>query len=187
MEAIILSGMPAVGKTTVAGIVAKRLGLKFLGISDILKEMAGELGYKTAGEGWWDTEEAMRFCEERKRTPDFDKRADEMLVNKAKAGNVVITSYTAPWICEYGIKVWLSGSLEKRAQRMSERDKIPFDECIKIEKKREEENYNLYKHLYGIEFGKDMKPFELRINTDDISAEQVADVIIKYVKDKSKK
>lgn len=120
MEAIILSGMPAVGKTTVAGIVAKRLSLKFLGGSDILKEMAAELGYKITGEGWWDTEEGIRFSKERERIPDFDKRTDEMLVNKAKAGNVVMTSYTLPWICPHGIKIWLSGSVEKRAERMAE-------------------------------------------------------------------
>ena len=187
MEAIVLSGMPAVGKTTVAGIVAKRLGLRFLGGSDILKEMAGELGYKITGEGWWDTEEGMRFLAERKRIPDFDKKADEMLIKRAKEGNVVMTSYTLPWICEYGIKVWLSASVEKRAERMAERDKIDFKECINIEKKREMENYKLYKQLYGIEFGRDMKPFGLIINTDDISAERVADAIIKYVEFRSKK
>ena len=186
MEAIILSGLPAAGKTTVGGIVAKKLGLKFMGGGDILKEMAEELGYVVTGEGWWDTEEGMKFAEKRKQIQDFDKKVDEKLIKKAKNGDVVMTSYTMPWICEYGVKVWLSGSIEKRAERMSERDKREISECIEIIKERDAKNAKIYKELYGVDFGKDLKPFDINIDTDNIDAEKVADILMEFIKNRVK-
>ena len=184
MDAIIISGLPAAGKTTVGGIVAKKLGLKVIGGGDVLKEMAEGLGFKVTGEGWWDTPEGMKFLERRKQISDFDKKVDEMLIKKAKTGNVVITSYTMPWICEYGIKVWLSGSAEKRAERMAERDSSTVEFCLSITKERDEKNYKLYKSLYGIEFGKDLKPFDINIDTDNIDADKVADILIEFIKNR---
>jgi cytidylate kinase len=184
MDAIIISGLPAAGKTTVGGIVAKKLGLKVIGGGDVLKEMAEELGFKVTGEGWWDTTEGMKFLERRKQTSDFDKEADKRLIKKAKAGNVVITSYTMPWICDCGIKVWLSGSAEKRAERMAERDNNTLEACVRIVKERDEKNYRLYKNLYGIEFGKDFKPFDINIDTDNIDADKVADILIEFIKNR---
>ncbi len=49
MEAIIVSGMPAVGKTTVSKLLADALGLRVVGGGDVLKEMAAEEGYKPGG------------------------------------------------------------------------------------------------------------------------------------------
>jgi cytidylate kinase len=71
MQTIILSGMPAVGKTTVARIIASKLGLKLVGGGDTLKEIALEEGYNAVGDDWWDTEEGMRFMEERSGSPEF--------------------------------------------------------------------------------------------------------------------
>jgi CMP/dCMP kinase len=187
MDAIIISGLPAAGKTTVGGIVGKKLGLKVVGGGDVLKEMAEELGFKVTGEGWWDTPEGMKFMERRKQISDFDKRADALLIKKAKAGDVIITSYTMPWICDYGIKVWLSGSAEKRAERMAERDKSTLEFCIDMVKQRDEKNYRLYKSLYGIEFGKDLKPFDINIDTDNIDADKVADILIEFIKNRKTK
>ena len=45
MEAIIISGKPAAGKTTVAQIIAERLHIKTIGGGDILKELALERGF----------------------------------------------------------------------------------------------------------------------------------------------
>ena len=42
MNAIIVSGMPAVGKTTVSKLLGDALGLKVVGGGDVLKEMAAE-------------------------------------------------------------------------------------------------------------------------------------------------
>ena len=182
MKAIIISGMPAVGKTSVSRQVAESLGTPLVGGGDVLKEMAVEEGYTPGGEDWWDKGDGMKFLQERKRSPNFDKEVDARLLKKAKQGDVVITSYPVPWLTEDGIKVWLSGTVESRASRMSKRDGIGVAECKEILSVRDQENYGLYKKIYGIEFGKDLKPFDLVVETDAIDESRVAEIVIKYLK-----
>ncbi len=181
MKAIIISGMPAVGKTTVSRQVAGALKTTMVGGGDVLKEMAVEQGYTPGGDDWWDRGEGMKFLQERKRSPDFDKEVDARLLQKAKKGNVVITSYPVPWLTSDGIRVWLSGSVDSRAARMSRRDGIPIAKCREILSVRDLENYKLYKKIYAIEFGRDLKPFELVVETDNIDESRVAEIVIKYV------
>ncbi len=182
MKAIIISGMPAVGKTTVSRKVAESLSVPLVGGGDVLKEMAVEEGYTPGGEDWWDTGDGMKFLQERKKSPDFDKQVDARLLHKAKKGDVVITSYPLPWLSKVGTKVWLSGSVESRARRMAKRDRLSFTECRKILSVRDLENAKLYKKIYDIEFGKDLVPFDLVIDTESLDESKVAKVVLRYVK-----
>ena len=179
-----MSGMPAVGKTTVSKKVAEALGLPLVGGGDVLKEMAVEEGYTPGGEDWWDKGEGMKFLQERKKSPDFDREVDSRLLQKAKKGDVVITSYPVPWLTKEGLKVWLSGSVRSRAARMSRRDSLPISKCRQILSIRDLENYKLYKKIYGIQFGKDLGPFDLVVETDEIDEDRVAKIVIRYVKDR---
>lgn len=185
MDAIIVSGMPAVGKTTVAKRVGRSLKLRVVGGGDVLKEMATEEGFSPGGEDWWDTAEGIQFLKKRKSSPSFDKEVDERLLNKARAGNLVITSYTLPWLSEYGIKLWLSGGARSRARRMAKRDHLEESRCRAIVAIRDRENHALYKKIYGIEFGKDLEPFDLIIDTDEIEEVNVARIVLEYVKNRS--
>ncbi len=182
MKAIIISGMPAVGKTTVSKMVAKELGKPVVGGGDVLKEMAVEEGYIPGGDDWWDKGEGMKFLEERKRKSGFDKEVDARLIQKAKKGDVVITSYPVPWLTEDGLKVWLSGSVKSRAARMSKRDGISVSKCLDVLSIRDVENRKLYKKIYDIDFGRDMRPFDLLVDTETISEDKVAEIILVYVK-----
>ena len=62
-KSIIISGPPAIGKTTVAKGLAKEFGMQNLSGGDVLKEMAQERGFQTRGADWWDTKEGMTFLE----------------------------------------------------------------------------------------------------------------------------
>ena len=178
MKAIILCGMPAVGKTTVAKIIASKLRLKLVGGGDILKEIAVEEGYNAVGDDWWDTSEGMRFMQERAGSSEFDKEVDRRLLAKANKGDVVMTSYTLPWLSKAGVKVWLSGTERSRAERMAKRDSSSPEECAKVIEARDRENYALYKKLYGIDFGKDLAPFSIVVGTDGVPAADVAEEVL---------
>ncbi len=185
MEAIIISGMSAVGKTSVSKTVSKALGISAVGGGDVLKEMAVEEGYLSGGGDWWDTKEGMSFLKERKKSSGFDKEVDSRLLQKAKRGGVVITSYPLPWLVEKGLKVWLSGSAKSRARRMAKRDGMTVPQCLRVISVRDRENYKLYKKIYGIEFGKDLRPFDLVVNTDPIDESRVAEIVLHYVKNRT--
>jgi cytidylate kinase len=144
--------------------------------------MAVEEGYSPGGEDWWDRGEGMKFLRQRKKSPDFDREVDARLMQKAKKGDVVITSYPVPWLTKEGVKVWLSGSVKSRAARMSRRDGLPVSKCKEVLSVRDEENYKLYKKIYGIEFGMDLRPFDLVVETDAIDEGKVAEIVIQYVK-----
>lgn len=173
---IIISGLPAVGKTTVARALATKFNLKQYSGGDVLKEMAVTKGYTMSGNDWWDTEQGIKFLAERKSNPDFDKQVDNKLVEVANQGGAVITSYTLPWLANNAVKFWLKGSRENRAKRMASRDKISNEEALKIIAMRDEENKKLYHDLYGIKFGEDLSVFDYVINTDQLSVDGVIDI-----------
>ena len=176
IRSIIISGPPAVGKTTIAKAIAEEFGLTHLSGGDILKELAEEEGFKTGGDDWWDTQEGMNFLSQRQENSEFDKKVDDKLKKHFLDGNVVITSYTLPWLVEGGVKIWLEGSKENSAQRMTTRDNLSKDNALEIVQKRYQENKKIYKALYGFEFGKDLSLFDKVIETDGLNASQVLDI-----------
>ena len=184
---IVISGWPAVGKTTIASALAQEFGLTMYNGGDILKMLAREKGYSTETEksDWWDTPEAKKFMTERKRDPSFDKRVDKKLEEILESENAVITSYTLPWLVGDTmqiIKFWLKGSPRSRARRMANRDGIVEVEAEKIVNLRDNENIKIYKNLYGFTFGEDLSVFDYALNTDLLSLEaliEVAKLIVK--------
>ena len=92
-KSIVVSGLPAIGKTTVAKGLASEFSLQYLSGGDILKELASEQGFSSDGNDWWDTEEGMQFLNQRKDNPEFDKKVDDRLKTLFQNGGVVITSY----------------------------------------------------------------------------------------------
>jgi CMP/dCMP kinase len=175
---IVISGWPAVGKTTMAVELARIFNLKLYSGGDILKFLADAKGYSTSSHDWWDTDEAKRFMEERKSDPSFDKQVDSKLIQIIKSENALITSYTLPWLVEERgvIKIWLKASQENRARRMANRDNISYTEAKKVIQIRDSENINIYKKLYGFDFGEDLKVFDFCLNTDVLSLNSLIEV-----------
>jgi cytidylate kinase len=178
---IVISGWPAVGKTTIACKLAEEFGIVMYNGGDILKMLAEEdKGYSVKRDDWWDTIEAKKFMEERKSDPSFDKKVDKKLIQIVKKGGAVITSYTLPWLVVDEsviiIKFWLRGSPENRAKRMANRDSISFAEAKRITKLRDEENKRIYYRLYGFRFGEDLTVFDYVLNTDRLSLDSLVEI-----------
>ena len=174
-KSVVVSGPPAIGKTTVAKGLAREFNLTHLSGGDILKEIASEQGFSSTGDDWWDTEEGMEFLDQRKKNPEFDKKVDEKLKTLFQSGGVVITSYTLPWIVDGGIKIWLAGAVENSAKRMQNRDNLTEHDALNVVKKRFSENKIIYKALYNFEFGEDLSVFDKIIETDGLNATEVLD------------
>ncbi len=178
MRSIVVSGPPAVGKTTAAEAIASRFNMRYYSGGDILKSLAASKGYRVSGSDWWDNEDGMKFLAERERNPEFDKQVDSYLLNLLKEGDIVVTSYTLPWLLrDRCIKIYLKGSREKRASRMAIRDNMNYEDALRIITIRDERNRMLYKNLYNIDIYNDLTVFDFVINTDDLDAAGVIDIV----------
>ena len=170
---ICISGLPGCGKSTVAKKLARKYRLKYISGGDALKELAVEAGFKPSGEDWWETEEGRRFLNKRLEDPDFDRRVDEKLIEAAKQGDVILDSWTMPWLFDEGFKIWLDASLEVRASRAAKRDKISLEKAKELILEREEKTREIYIRLYGFKLGEDFSPFHIVLDTDKLNADEV--------------
>ena len=164
------------GKTTVGKGLAAEFGLRYLSGGDVLKEMARKQGFEPDGDDWWDTQQGMEFLGQRENNPTFDKELDHRLMSLFEQGGIVITSYTLPWLIKGGIRIWLDGSHASSTRRMQFRDHMSTTKAFEVTKRRFDKNKALYRNLYDFEFGYDRDVFDLKIDTDNLTAQQVIDV-----------
>jgi len=174
---ICISGLAGSGKSTAARRIAKHYGLKFYSGGDALKVVASEMGYSVSERGWWETEDGIRFLEERLRNPDIDKKVDEKMMMWAKEGNVVLDSWTMPWLLKEGFKIWLDASEEIRAARIAKRDKISFEEALKRMREREARTKEIYRRLYGFKLGEDFEPFHVILDVNNLNEDEVFEAL----------
>ena len=176
-----ISGMAGTGKSTLAKKLAHKYGLKYYSGGDALKALAAEEGYDTAGRGFWESPEGLRFLERREKDARFDKAVDEKLLEYAKIGNVLLDSWTMPWLVKSGFKIWLLASMERRAERVARRDRFTVEEAVQMLKEKEAKTKGIYKELYGFNLGEDFKPFDLVLDTDNLNAEEVFQVLCNVI------
>jgi cytidylate kinase len=170
---ICISGMTGSGKSTVAKRLAAKYGLDFFSGGNALKTLAQEEGYNPDVTGWWETAEGLRFLEQRMGDPAFDRRIDEKLLELAAEGNVVLDSWTMPWLLKEGFKIWLEASPQVRVKRVVNRNDISIEEAIKALKEKDERTRQIYNGLYGFDLGHDLSPFNLVLATDELDPDEV--------------
>jgi cytidylate kinase len=178
---ICISGMAGTGKSTLSKKLAKKYNLKCYSGGDALKELAKVEGYDASREGWWETPDGLNFLKKRAGDPKFDRAVDAKLLEYAGKGNVLLDSWTMPWLLKEGFKIWLMASIEKRAARVAERDGITPDEAIKVLKEKEESTKSIYQKLYGFILGEDLAPFDLVLDTDQLNVEEVFEVLCRVI------
>jgi cytidylate kinase len=173
--------MAGTGKSTLAKKLAKKYNLHYYSGGDALKELAEAEGCNASVEGWWETSEGLRFLERRKGDPSFDKAVDNKLMEYAHRGNVLLDSWTMPWLLNAGFKIWLSASVEKRAERIAKRDGISPEQAMSMLKAKERNTKAIYKKLYGFSLGEDFEPFHFILDTDNLDSNEVYRVLCDVV------
>lgn len=176
-----ISGLAGTGKSTLSKKIAEKYNLKYYSGGDALKALANEEGYDVSDEGWWESPLGLRFLKERLNDPKFDKAIDEKLLEYASQGEVLLDSWTMPWLLDGGFKIWLSASFDKRVQRVAIRDEMTISQASEVLREKEAQTKTIYKNLYGFDLGDDLKPFDLVLDTDNLSASEVFLVLCKVI------
>lgn len=170
---ICISGLAGSGKSTLARRLAEKYKLDYVSGGDALRALAAEEGYRNPRCGWWESNEGLRFLDERTEDNTFDEAVDRRLVRMASKGNVVLDSWTMPWLLKHAFKMWLEASPEKRAKRISQRDRISYVDALTALKRKEKKTKAIYKKLYGFNLGEDFAPFDFILDTNNLRSHQV--------------
>jgi cytidylate kinase len=170
---ICVCGMTGSGKSTVAKRLAEKYGLGYFSGGNALKGLAQEEGYDSDFRGWWESPQGLKFLQQRMGNHAFDQKIDEKLLKLAERGNVVLDSWTMPWLFDCGFKIWLEASIEVRAKRVVKRDNISVEEAVKALKEKDQKTWAIYKSLYGFDLGHDLSPFNLILATDELEPDEV--------------
>lgn len=170
-------GLAGSGKSTLARRVAEKYRLRYYSGGDALMSLALEQGYSPLERGWWESKEGLSFLEKRWKDPRFDEAIDRKQLEMAEKGNVVLDSWTMPWLLKKGFKIWLEASSEKRAQRIAGRDRISFDEALEALNQKEKQTRAIYRKMYGFSLGEDFEPFNFILDTETLNAEEVFQVL----------
>ncbi len=178
---VCISGMAGTGKSTVSKKIAEKYNLTYYSGGDALKALAADEGYDSNSSGWWESSEGLGFLETREKNLKYDKLVDTKLLKFAQQGNVLLDSWTVPWLINYGFKIWLLASIDKRAERIAQRDKMVKSKALKVLKEKEARTKNIYKTLYGFKLGEDFTPFNLVLDTEKLNAKEVFDVLCKVM------
>jgi len=173
---VAISGPPAVGSTSVAKAVAKRLGLPLLVVGKLQKKLVRTRNESRAALLSWRT----KYGSDRKT----HIARDMMQVERAKRGNVVICSKLAIHflkdITQY--KVWLAAPLAVRAERAAERDGTSIKETLQEIRERESIERREWKRIYGFDYFYQRKIADLVVNSSNLTLKQTVDKIVRFVK-----
>ena len=175
---ITISGKPGSGKSTVAKLIAKKLGLKHYSMGDLQRSIAKEMGI---------TIKEMGRLEE--QSGEIDKQIEKMQTELGeKEEDFIIDSRLGYHFIPNSIKIFLDvnewESVERIIGDKREEEKFVDDksakkdiiERISSEKKR-------FKEYYNLDF-ENPDNYDLVVDTSDINAEVVADKILKFIKNR---
>ncbi len=183
---IVIFGFSGSGKSTIADMVGKKYGLRVIHPSSILRNLLEhkkvDLNKTKAGKGFWESESGMKLFKDRlKDKKPMDMISDTLLVKELSKGNIVMDSWSMPWLHKLGIKIYLKGSLSERAKRVAKRSKITVQEALGAVKTKDNETRKIFKRVYGFDIKKDLQVFNLIVDTTNIDLKQVFNKVSNYL------
>lgn len=172
---VAISGPPAVGTTSVAKLVAKRLKLPLLVVGRMQKRLVRTRNESRAALLSWRTAEG--------QSSRTHVARDRLQVERAKRGNVVICSKLALHFLKdvTPYKVWLTAPLAVRAERAAQRDHTDVAETLKEIRDRQAIERREWKRMYGFDYLQQRRIADLVIDSSELTLKQTADRIVKFV------
>ena len=167
---IAISSKSGCGNTTVSTLLSEKLGYPMVNFT--FRQMAQERGVD-----FW------TFCRMAEDDYDIDRELDRRQVEMAmEQKDCILASRLAIWMLkEADLKVYLTATAETRAKRVYTREGGSLEERYKETIRRDENDTNRYKTIYGIDNSKPEECADLIIATDDKTPEEIVSLIIQEV------
>ncbi len=169
---ITISGAPGSGKSTVADIVAKKLGMKRYSVGGLMRDIAARKGMTVL---------------ELSKLAEKDRSVDEQLDSRqrqlGKQDRIVVDSRLGFHFIPHSFKAFLHVSPKEAARRIfaagrkGERENFTLAKTFENIRKRKASERLRYKKLYGVDpYKKAM--YNFYIDTTKLSPEEVAEKIV---------
>ena len=171
---IAISSKSGCGNTTVSTLLSEKLGYPMVNFT--FRQMAQERGVD-----FW------TFCRMAEDNYDIDRELDRRQVEMAmEQKDCILASRLAIWMLkEADLKVYLTATAETRAKRVYTREGGSLEERYKETVRRDENDTNRYKTIYGIDNSKPEECADLIIATDDKTPDEIVSLIIQEVEKKT--
>ena len=174
MVTITISGTPGSGKSTVAMLLEKKLGIKYVYSGMIFRQLAEKHHMSLEDFG--------KYCE---KNPDIDKELDDQQLKILQKGNVILEGRLAGWLAYRNnisaLKVMIDADINTRAERIVKREKGDIKTRKKEIIKREKSEALRYKKYYDIDL-KDYSIYDLVVDSASKTPDQIVDLIVKKLK-----
>jgi predicted cytidylate kinase len=171
MVTITISGSPGSGKTTVAKLLGKKLGLTYVYTGDIFRKLAKKYNMSLEAFG--------RYCENHR---EIDEELDRHQLEILQKGNVIVEGRISGWIAHRNniraTKVLLDADIETRANRIVKRENGDAEKRKHEVVTREKSEATRYKNYYNIDIT-DSSIYDLVIDTSALSPEEIVQRIMR--------
>lgn len=173
---IVICGTGASGKSSVARILAERLGYRHYSMGDLQRELAKD--HNLSITAWGDREA---------KDDRYDRMIDDRMAEIGRTeDNFVIDAWLGAKFVPDALKVYVDADPSVRAlRRLSharpEEHFKTLAEVIANMQQRESVNRDRWYRYYGFDYA-DTKNYDLVIDTSLLSLEQVVETILHYIK-----
>jgi predicted cytidylate kinase len=175
MTTITISGLPGTGKTTVARLLEKQLGLRYVHSGEIFREMAQK--YKMS------LEEFGKYCETHQ---EIDEKLDQYQLGILRKGNVIVEGRISGWLAYQNhipaLKVLLKTDINIRARRIVKREQGDIKKRKKEILKREKSEAIRYKKYYGIDV-RDTSIYDVIVDASEKTPKEIMKIIIQHLEE----
>jgi len=175
MITITISGLPGTGKTTVAKLLEKQLGIRYVYSGEIFREMAKK--HKMS------LEEFGKYCETHQ---EIDEKLDRYQLSILRKGNVIVDGRISGWLAYQNhipaVKVLLDTDINVRASRIVKREQGNVEERKKEILNREKSEATRYKKYYGIDV-RNTSIYDIIIDASNKTPEEIVEIIIEHLEE----
>ena len=165
---ISVGGLIGSGKTTLAKNICGRFNLGYISAGKIMRDMARDKNMSL-----------LEFSDYAERHPEIDREIDEKQGESAE-GDCVVDGRLSAYFTDPDFSIWLTAPLGVRAERVSDRDKIPVEDAKERIAGREKSEKKRYRMLYGIDLH-DLSRYDLILNTENIDIKTLTEAVSQLI------